>query len=356
MTRASVPNRRATARDVYCRLLLALVLVCSAPAQAQRLFSDDYSSPSNLIGGWDSLHAAAFTRFQVVFDSTLQRNVRSFTVEASDSIERDATTGECKPGAKGKTIKWKKGGGCFNSTCDGPPDNKGESRAEVLWSDQRYNPPGFDLEGEEHWIRWRTKWPSGNGYPTLTTWQDGDFQVFTQFKHSADQGSPPVAFDVVKDKSASKFSSDAIIPGGCCSGEWIVLDVRHPVLETAYSYPIAPLSRGGWHHFSVNVKWMRNATGFVRVWYDSDPFGPPTVEAKRTNMITGSRYNYIKQGLYQREGRPCGNDNKTRTVLHESFKVGWSLEDVLDDNESGMYDLFIPVVNSTGSLRGLDFY
>ncbi|MFN7133012.1 MAG: polysaccharide lyase, partial [Myxococcales bacterium] len=148
--------------------------------------------------------------------------------------------------------------------------------------------------GSERWYRWFVMWPAG--YPSVDTWQ-----LFTQWHHTGNSGSPPVEFYVRGEQV--RLSVGATIP-------WR-----------------APLVRGRWHEFVFHVKWSPDPrVGFVELWYDGEPVLPKTYVATQFS----GQLNYLKLGLYR-------NDTVTADgiVFHDGFVMGESLQDVKPE-------LFVP--------------
>jgi hypothetical protein len=145
----------------------------------------------------------------------------------------------------------------------------------------------YEPRGTERYYRWQTMFDPS--YPNNSTWQ-----VFTQWHHSGDSGSPPVEFDVY--------------------GEDISLDVN---LQTVWH---APLVRGVWHDFVFHVKWSPDENeGFIELWYDGELAIAKRGAATQFSGMT----QYLKQGLYR-------NDTITQDgiVFHDGFTIGETLADV----------------------------
>ncbi len=146
----------------------------------------------------------------------------------------------------------------------------------------------YEPSGTERYYRWQTMF--ANDYPSADTWQ-----LFTQWHHSGDNGSPPVEFDI--------------------RNEGISLVVNFKAVWRA------PLVRGVWHDFIFHVKWSNDpAVGFVELWYDGQ------LSLAKTFMTTqfAGMTQYLKQGLYRNSTiQPTG------TVWHDGFVIGTTLDDVL---------------------------
>lgn len=145
-----------------------------------------------------------------------------------------------------------------------------------------------EKEGDEYFYRWSTMWASD--YPSAATWQ-----LFTQWHHSGDSGSPPVEFYV--------------------NGETIYLRVQGSTVVWS-----TKLVRGQWQDFIFHVKWSANSSvGFVELYYNGQLVLPKRYVA---TMYSGQT-NYLKVGLYRNSTiAPTG------VVYHDGWVQGRSLTDV----------------------------
>lgn len=163
---------------------------------------------------------------------------------------------------------------------DDPIDSSG-NRAELVWTEP-------EVEGNERWYAWSTLWP--DDYPSADTWQ-----LFTQWHHSGNSGSPPVEFYVRGEELRLRLNASTVV--------WT-----------------APLTRGVWHDFLFHVKWSSDpAEGFVELWYDGELVLPLTYGA---NMFAGQD-NYLKQGLYRNE-----IISEVGVLFHDGMTAGTTREDV----------------------------
>ncbi|WP_241758721.1 polysaccharide lyase [Pyxidicoccus parkwayensis] len=145
--------------------------------------------------------------------------------------------------------------------------------------------------GSTWFYKWSTMFPKN--YPSSDTWQ-----VFTQWHQEGCCGSPPLEFFVRGEEMNMRV--------GGASGT---------VLWQA------PLDRGQWHDFVLEVKWSSNAkVGYVQLWHG----GKLVVPKKYAATMFGSEFNYVKLGLYR--------DDTIRPeayVYHDGFTMASSLADVM---------------------------
>ncbi|WP_426757019.1 polysaccharide lyase [Myxococcus sp. Y35] len=139
--------------------------------------------------------------------------------------------------------------------------------------------------------KWSTLFPAD--YPL-----DDGWQVFAQWHQEGCCGSPPLEFYVRGEEMFMRV--------GGASGK---------VLWTA------PLRRGDWNDFVLEVKWSPNAkTGHVQLWHNG------AVVVPRTSVATqfGTELNYLKLGLYRDDAiRP------EASVYHDGFLMASTLEEVM---------------------------
>jgi hypothetical protein len=149
-------------------------------------------------------------------------------------------------------------------------------------------------EGEERWYRWRTLWP--HDAPRAPHWQ-----LFVQWHHDGDDGSPPLAFHV---------QGDRVVLGG----------VPRP-FEPSVVYWSAPLVRGVWHEFVLNVRWSADPRrGLLELWYD----GVRVLPLTHVPTLFPGQGGYLKVGLYRHPAI-----RETQVVFHDGFIAGASRADVL---------------------------
>lgn len=161
-------------------------------------------------------------------------------------------------------------------------------------------------EGEERWYRWRTLWP--DDAPRSPHWQ-----LFVQWHHDGNDGSPPLAFHV---------RGDEVVMGG----------VLRPGAPTVVHWS-APLVRGVWHEFVLHVRWSADPrVGFLELWYDGARVFPLT----HLPTLFPGQGGYLKAGLYRHPAI-----RETQTVFHDGFVAGASRADVLGS----------PVLASAGAER-----
>lgn len=139
---------------------------------------------------------------------------------------------------------------------DDPLDASG-NRSELLW---RY----YEKEGTDRVYAWSTLWP--DDYPSADTWQ-----LFVQWHHTGNSGSPPVEFYVVGEEILLRVDAEEVV--------WR-----------------APLERGRWHDFVFRVRWSSDPQdGLVELYHDGQLVVP---ERRVANMYSGQD-NLMKIGLYR---------------------------------------------------------
>ena len=145
-----------------------------------------------------------------------------------------------------------------------------------------------EKEGDEYFYRWSTMFASD--FPSAKTWQ-----LFTQWHHSGNTGSPPMEFYV--------------------NGETIYLRVSGSTVVWS-----TPLVRGQWQDFIFHVKWSsKPGVGFVELHLNGQLVLPKRYAA---TMYAGQT-NYLKVGLYRNSTvAPVG------VVYHDGWIQGRSLQDV----------------------------
>jgi hypothetical protein len=145
-----------------------------------------------------------------------------------------------------------------------------------------------EKEGDEYYYRWSTMFASD--YPSAKTWQ-----LFTQWHHSGNSGSPPVEFYV--------------------NGETIYLRVNGSTVVWS-----TPLVRGQWQDFIFHVKWSSNpGVGFVELYRN----GQLVLPKRSAATLYAGQTNYLKVGLYRNSTiAPVG------VVYHDGWIQGRSLHDV----------------------------
>lgn len=121
-------------------------------------------------------------------------------------------------------------------------------------------------------------------YPVNPVGSDGRpiWQVITQW-HQGDNdqgGSPPIAFII--------------------EGEQILLHLTRPDGTDAGKHVVAPLARGTWHHFQMDIRWA--LSGSVTVWHNgSEVVAPTTAQTlfpQKNSTLPGTAY--FKMGLYRK--------------------------------------------------------
>lgn len=145
--------------------------------------------------------------------------------------------------------------------------------------------------GSEYYYRWSTMFDAT--FPSARTWQ-----LFTQWHHDGNSGSPPVEFYVY--------------------GEEIRLNIGGSPGVIVWR---TPLVRGKWLDFIFHVKWSPDSkVGFVELYLNGQLVLP------KRNIATqfSGMLNYLKVGLYR-------SDTVTQTgiVYHDGWTMARKLEDVL---------------------------
>ncbi|WP_395841841.1 heparin lyase I family protein [Archangium violaceum] len=145
-----------------------------------------------------------------------------------------------------------------------------------------------EKEGDEFFYRWNTMFASN--FPSAKTWQ-----LFTQWHHSGDSGSPPVEFYV--------------------NGETIYLRVQGSTVVWS-----TPLVRGQWQDFIFHVKWSANSSvGFVELYHN----GQLVLPKRNVATLYSGQTNYLKVGLYRNSSIA-----QEGVVYHDGWIQGRSLQDV----------------------------
>jgi hypothetical protein len=145
--------------------------------------------------------------------------------------------------------------------------------------------------GSEYYYRWSTMFDST--FPSARTWQ-----LFTQWHHEGNSGSPPVEFLVY--------------------GEEIRLNIGGNPGTIVWR---TPLVRGQWQDFIFHVKWSPNASvGFVELYHNGKLVLPKRYIATQYS----GQLNYLKVGLYRNE-----TVAQTGIVYHDGWTMARSLQDVL---------------------------
>ncbi|QSQ27496.1 heparin lyase I family protein [Pyxidicoccus parkwayensis] len=145
--------------------------------------------------------------------------------------------------------------------------------------------------GSEYYYRWSTMFDST--YPSAKAWQ-----LFAQWHHEGDSGSPPVEFDVY--------------------GEELRLNIGGSPGTIVWR---APLVRGKWLDFIFHVRWSPDSSvGFVELYLNGQLVLP------KRNIATQfpGMLNYLKVGLYRNE-----TIAQTGIVYHDGWTMARKLEDVL---------------------------
>lgn len=164
------------------------------------------------------------------------------------------------------------------------PINASGNRNELLYVDR-------EPAGSEFFYKWSTLFPKS--FPRSSKWQ-----IFTQWHHDGNTGSPPLEFYVVEDQLRLRV--------GGSSGKIIWR---------------SPLQREQWNDFVLHVKWSPDPkAGFVELYHNGKVVLPLM---KVATQYPGQR-NYLKMGLYRDASiAPEG------VVFHDGFAQATRLEDVM---------------------------
>ncbi|NVJ01140.1 heparin lyase I family protein [Myxococcus sp. AM009] len=143
----------------------------------------------------------------------------------------------------------------------------------------------------EYYYRFSTMFDSS--FPSAKTWQ-----LFTQWHHEGNSGSPPVEFYVY--------------------GEEIRLNIGGNPGTIVWR---TPLVRGRWLDFIFHVKWSPDSkVGFVELYLDGKVVLPKRFIATQYK----GQLNYLKVGLYRNDTiSPVG------IVYHDGWTMARKLEDVI---------------------------
>mgnify|MGYP001013372935 CR=1 FL=1 len=148
-----------------------------------------------------------------------------------------------------------------------------------------------EAPGSEYWYRWSVRF--GSNFPSERTWQ-----LFTQWHHEGNNGSPPVEFYVY--------------------GEEIRLNIGGSPGVIVWR---TPLKRGVWYDFVFRVRWSPDPKlGLVELYLNGKQVLKPLPIA---TQFPGMR-NYLKAGLYR-------NDTiKTTAHLYlDDFVIATTQADVM---------------------------
>lgn len=187
----------------------------------------------------------------------------------------------------------------------------GVSRSELV-----HFPKNGTPEGQQYFYRWSTWFPKEDAQGKLLfpigPGVGGVWQVFTQWHHASDQGSPPAAFSVKNDKNGApyiglEFNGDA--------ASWTT-----------------PFQYNAWHNFVVRVKYSNKTqnghpVGEVELWYSTGTALPQPVRTWNvmTTATQGSQRPYLKQGLYRSQKFYGERDSY---LIHSGVMEGLSLRSV----------------------------
>lgn len=145
----------------------------------------------------------------------------------------------------------------------------------------------YEPTGSEYYYRWSTMFAPD--FPAPATWQ-----LFAQWHHSGDSGSPPVEFVVN-------------------NGQILLYCSSTPVWS-------APLVRGAWQDFIFHARWSPDPNvGFVELYKNGQLVLPRRYCATQFPGMV----NYLKTGLYRNS-----TITPTGVLYHDGWIMGRSLADV----------------------------
>jgi hypothetical protein len=148
-----------------------------------------------------------------------------------------------------------------------------------------------ESEGTERWYGWSTYWPAD--FDSAPTWQ-----LFTQWHHVGNSGSPPIELYV---NGATMYFRTTDNAGTGHVVHWN-----------------APLVTDTWRNFILGIRFSNDGTGWVELWLDGEQVLSRT--PTRTMIDNG---NIFKQGLYRN-----ANITRTQTLLHDNLRKGSTREQV----------------------------
>ncbi|WPB75864.1 polysaccharide lyase [Archangium violaceum] len=164
------------------------------------------------------------------------------------------------------------------------PINASGNRNELLYLDR-------EPAGSEFFYKWSTLFPQS--FPRSPKWQ-----IFTQWHHDGNGGSPPLEFYVVDDQLRLRV--------GGASGKIIWR---------------APLQREQWNDFVLHVKWSPDPkAGFIELYHN----GKVVVPLMKVATQYSGQLNYLKLGLYR-----DASISPEGVVFHDGFVQATRLEDVM---------------------------
>lgn len=148
-----------------------------------------------------------------------------------------------------------------------------------------------EAEGSERWYGWSSYWPTA--FASQPTWQ-----LFTQWHHVGNSGSPPIEFYVNGDTLYLRTTDNA--------------GTDHTVHWTA------PLVYDRWRNFIFGVRFANDGSGWVELWLDGEQVLART--ATRTMIDEG---NILKQGLYRNAAIDF-----PQVLLHDHMRIGATRDQV----------------------------
>ncbi|RDI74839.1 Polysaccharide lyase [Gaiella occulta] len=146
---------------------------------------------------------------------------------------------------------------------------------------------------------WSVYFAPGSSSSPGTSWN-----VFTQWHQSGPTGVQPLSFEITNERGR----------------EWLRLRVwggnaDNPVRR---AWRLAPLERGRWYDFALEVDWAPDQSGRVAVWLDGRQVVP---ETQTPTLYTGQSV-YLKQGFYR------APSNVTSELYIAGTRRGASLQDI----------------------------
>jgi hypothetical protein len=255
MPRAPRSQGRPRGRVALVTLCLSAtsLLAGTAPASAatECPYQQTWAAPGESLTEWNSIQVPAGTTDRLtIVPAPLGKSPHALRAEVRD--------GDVAVNSAGQPIA-----GGWRAEGVGPVESQSSQTVRYTWStmlDSAYPVDPVGTDGKPIW-------------QVITQWHQGD----------NDQGaSPPVAFIIV--------------------GEQIRLHLNRADGTEVGQYAVAPLDRGTWHDFQMDVRWALTG-GSIKVWHNGTPVldlpSVPTLFPQQQNpSLPGTAY--FKMGLYRK--------------------------------------------------------
>jgi hypothetical protein len=159
---------------------------------------------------------------------------------------------------------------------------------------------------------WATHFPVDYPGNPLNDKAERIWQVFAQWHHGGEHGSPPIAFAVRDDHVALELRRE--------DGSAVFQGPLHPNED----HEIAPLQAGTkWHEFQIEIYW-HPLDGWIRLHYDGEPFvftlndGSPALELTGLQtLFPATPTAYFKLGLYRKPDPAEGSPEPDFILFHD---------------------------------------